>query len=316
MQNKTIIIAAVAVIIATVAIAAGFVLMDSGSEYEKVQDTGQMMGPGSEFVYDGKVILDGETKKGDITIKVLGINPTGMLYSMEFDGSFGDSVNSGIILTNDMSSDDNEKVGLIEKEWVEIDTKFGKKQMSYEEYRQEGATNRVWQDQYTGISYKETSESDSYSMFMELKSMDVKWMSNKDDIQPSADLGRVWNYDITLNGDNVGEMTVTVVTNPDNDGTYYSRMLMSIMGQVQITYIQSGHDFDEVVPTGNTVTIETVDGFKELDEYRMPMDGVEALVYVDDSGLIYRYDISANGMSLYMDYIGTTHDRFWEEEEE
>ena len=44
MQNKTILVAAVAVIIAAVAIAAGFVLMDSGSEYEKVQDTGEMIG--------------------------------------------------------------------------------------------------------------------------------------------------------------------------------------------------------------------------------------------------------------------------------
>ena len=314
MQNKTIIIAAAAVIIAVVAIAAGFVLMDSGSEYEKVQDTGLTTGVGTVLVYDAEVIQDGETKTGDFTMKVLGINPTGILMSMEADESIGSGLNSGVILSNDLAGSDSEITK--EEEWEKIDTAFGKKMMSYAEGTQEGMKIRSWTDQYTGIEYKEIMESDGMKVTLTLKSMDVVWMSSTEDIPPSNDLGKTRNYVMTMMDTEVGEMTMTVVTNPDKDGVFYTRTMMVVDGQVAgLSYSPSGKETEGATPTGRIVAIGTVDGEKLLTEYSMEMDGADALAYIED-GKIYRMIIDAGYVQATLDYTGETVDVFWEEEEE
>lgn len=313
-QNKTIIIAAAAVIIAVVAIAAGFVLMDSGSEYEKVQDTGLTTGVGTVLVYDAEVIQDGETKTGDFTMKVLGINPTGILMSMEADESIGSGLNSGVILSNDLAGSDSEITK--EEEWEKIDTAFGKKMMSYAEGTQEGMKIRSWTDQYTGIEYKEIMESDGMKVTLTLKSMDVVWMSSTEDIPPSNDLGKTRNYVMTMMDTEVGEMTMTVVTNPDKDGVFYTRTMMVVDGQVAgLSYSPSGKETEGATPTGRIVAIGTVDGEKLLTEYSMEMDGADALAYIED-GKIYRMIIDAGYVQATLDYTGETVDVFWEEEEE
>ena len=314
MQNKTIIVAAAAVIIAAVAIAAGSVLMDSGSEYEKVRDTGEIIGVGTTLVYDAEVVLDGEKKTGEFTMKILGINPSGALISMEASESIGTGMNSGVILTNDMAGSDIDVK--VQKDWEEIDTNFGKKRMSYTESIEEGMTTKAWTDQFTGIDYKEVLESDTMTATLTLKSMDVVWMSSTEDIPPSEDLGKTRNYVMTMMDTEVGEMTMTIVTNPDKDGIYYTRTMMVVDGQVAgLSYSPSGKETEGATPTGRIVAIGTVDGEKLLTEYSMEMDGAAALAYIED-GKIYRMVIDTGYVQATLDYTGETMDVFWEEEEE
>lgn len=313
MRNKTIIIAA-AVVLAIAAVSAGIILSNDGPEYEKVQDTGLTTGVGTVLVYDAELIQNGETKTGDFTMRLLGINPSGALISMEASESIGTGMNSGVILSNDLAGSDSEITK--EEEWEKIDTAFGKKMMSYAEGTQEGMKIRSWTDQYTGIEYKEIMESDGMKVTLTLKSMDVVWMSSTEGIPPSNDLGKTRNYVMTMMDTEVGEMTMTIVTNPDKDGVYYTRTMMVVDGQVAgLSYSPSGKETEGATPTGRVVAIGTVDGEKLLTEYSMEMDGAAALAYIED-GKIYRMVIDTGYIQATLDYTGETTDVFWEEEEE
>ena len=156
MSNRTTIIIAAVVAIAVLAVAAAFILSGDGSEYEKVEDKGEIIGIGTQLVYDVEAVQDGDVKTGEMTMKILGMNPSGALISMEISGSAATSLNSGIILTNDIVDSDTEVKE--SREWDKIDTNFGKNMMSYTEGIQDGMTVKSWTDQYTGIDYKQIME--------------------------------------------------------------------------------------------------------------------------------------------------------------
>jgi len=313
MSNRTTIIIAAVVAIAVLAVAAAFILSGDGSEYEKVEDKGQIIGIGTQLVYDVEAVQDGDVKTGEMTMKILGMNPSGALISMEASGSAATSLNSGIILTNDIVSSDTEVKE--SREWDKIDTNFGKKMMSYTEGIQDGMTVKSWTDQYTGIDYKQIMEMGGSVITIVLKSMDVAWMSSSEEILPSDDLGRTRNYTFTMADTVIGEMTMTVVTNPDKDGVSYSRMMIVADGQVAgLYYIPSDQILEGVESTGLKVEMDTVDGKKFLTEYSAMFEGVEAYAYMDGDK-IYSIVIDTGFIRATMDYTGESIDRFWEEEE-
>ena len=185
-------------------------------------------------------------------------------------------------------------------------------------------TNKIWYDQYTQVEYMESSESDGYSITLTLKDMDVVWTDYFEEVEPSEDLGSTLTYSVSYLGAEIGYDTVTVVTNPDKDGVFYTREIMYIEGEgvASLTYQPSstGDDSEDgegdAEITGNTITIETVDGIKELVEIKANNNGAEMLVYADtETGTMYRMILKNMGYEFILDYQGKSVDKFWEDEE-
>ena len=128
-MDSKLVLGIVAVCLIAVGIAAYVIANnDTGSnedpvdEYEKVTDTGKVYDVGSIFVYDTVIIEDGKKTQGELTMTVLGFNPSGMLYDMQADENLATVYEGGIVLSNDIPTGSDYKV-VKEIEWSNIDTR-------------------------------------------------------------------------------------------------------------------------------------------------------------------------------------------------
>lgn len=310
----------IAIGISLVALAVvGLHFFNEEMQYEMVEETGEMIGEGTVLIYDAEMIQDGVVKTGEVKITYLGFNPSGSLYNMEMDKSLGTGNTGGIILTNDMASGSGPEERT-EPVWDKIDTaNYGKKRMAYVKTVQDGSTTETWFDQYTGIEYRAVMKSDAYVMKMDLKSMDVKWQPFAEEIEPSENLGKTLTYKLSLNGKEVGYDKMTIVTNPDKNGLYYTREIMYVEGEgvVSLTYQPSESGTPgNVEVSDEKASIETVDGVKELVVVSMDNGDAKMHTYVDvETSTVYRIVIENMGNEIVLDYQSTSVDRFWEEEE-